>query len=68
VHYYALVNHSNLLKNTFRYCNKIYRKGDFAEGSKILLDTDQKIIWNLKNNEQRCKKFWYSNNWFECSS
>jgi len=39
-----------------------------------LLDTDQKIIfvgpsksfcWNLKNNEQYCKKFWYSSNWFE---
>jgi len=46
-------------------------KNDFAEGAKILLDIDLKIILlgrqnnfvrNLKNNEQCCKKFGYSNN------
>jgi len=40
-------------------------KNDFTEGSKILLDIDQKIIlldhqnklcWNLKNSEQCYKK------------
>jgi len=40
----------------------LHKKNNFAEGSKILLDTDQKIIlsnyqnnfvWNLKNNEQK---------------
>jgi len=45
-------------------------------GSKILLDTDLKIILldhqnnfvELKNNKQCCKKLWYSNNWFERST
>jgi len=38
-------------------------KNDFADGSKILLNTNLKIIWlDFKNNEQCCKKFWYSNN------
>jgi len=46
----------------------MHGKIDFAEGSKILLDTDLKIILlesyknNFKNNEQRCKKFCYSSN------
>jgi len=31
--------------------------------SETLLDTDLKIILlNLKINEQRCKKYWYSSN------
>jgi len=37
----------------------MHGKIDFAEGPKILLDTDLKIILlNFKNNEQCCKKFW----------
>jgi len=43
---------------------------NFAEGSKILLDTNLKIILldhynnfvETLNNEQCCKKFWYSSN------
>jgi len=55
-------------------CKTLYinEKNNFAEGSKILLDTHLKIIWlNHQNNfveilkrmsEQCCKKFWYSSN------
>jgi len=36
----------------------MHGKNDFAKESKILLDTDLKIILlNFKNNEQCCKKF-----------
>jgi len=46
----------------------VHEKNNFTEGSKILLDTDLEIILDhqnnfveiLKNNEQCCKKFWYS--------
>jgi len=37
---------------------EVHGKNDFAKGSKILLDTDLKIILlDHQNNEQCCKKF-----------
>jgi len=39
----------------------LYAEKMILLSSKILLDIDLKIIL-LKNNEQCCKKFWYSSN------
>jgi len=51
---------------------RLHGKNDFAEGSKILLDTDLRIILlnhqnnfvktNLKTNEECYKKCWYFSN------
>jgi len=45
-------------------------QNDFAEGFKILLDTDQMIMLDHQNNfvgilKIISKKLWYSSNWFE---
>jgi len=66
--YLFFLNYSyrNFYNNIYTDYYIIYGKKDFAEGSKILLDTDLKMILLdhqnnfvviFKNNEQCCKKF-----------
>jgi len=57
-------NHIWRIRHFLNFVTLAHGKNDFAERSKILLDTDLKIIL-LENNERCCKKFLNSSNWFE---